>query len=155
MPLRQSRGIPGQERDCEPLGSERAGDRGPNAWTNTRDDDDWLHPIHLRVGDIVIDECSITGTIATPQATPDRAAVIADLQEITAVGPGRQMTRELQHTGHDTTESIVPVGMAFSFGTLWCPVSCLQTSQISILEHQNDIRPKFWVRLGCGNAVKM
>jgi hypothetical protein len=56
MPLRQPRGIPGQERDCEPLGSERAGDRGSNARANTRDDDDWLHSIRLRAGDIVIDE---------------------------------------------------------------------------------------------------
>jgi hypothetical protein len=53
-------GIPGQERDREPLGSERAGDRGPNARTNTRDDDDWLHSVRLRTGDVV--ECSITAT---------------------------------------------------------------------------------------------
>ena len=56
MPLRQPLGIPGQERDCEPLGSERAGDRGSNARADTRDDDDWLHRIRLRAGDIVIGE---------------------------------------------------------------------------------------------------
>jgi hypothetical protein len=48
MPLRQPRGVAGQERDCEPLGSERAGDRGSNARANTRDDDNWLHSIRLR-----------------------------------------------------------------------------------------------------------
>ena len=42
----------GQERDREPLGSERAGDRGSNARANTRNDDDWLHRIRLRAGDI-------------------------------------------------------------------------------------------------------
>ena len=40
------------ERDREPLGSERAGDRGSNARANTRNDDDWLHRIRLRAGDI-------------------------------------------------------------------------------------------------------
>ena len=54
--LREPRGIPGQERDSETLGSERAGDRGSYARANTGDNDDWLHRIHLRAGDIVIDE---------------------------------------------------------------------------------------------------
>jgi hypothetical protein len=58
MPLRQPRGIPGQERDCEPLGSESTGDRGSNAGANTRDDDDWLHGIRLRAGATAIDEVS-------------------------------------------------------------------------------------------------
>ena len=56
MPFRQPRGIPGQERDCEPLGSECASDRGSNAGTNTSDDDDWLHRSRLCSGDVVIDE---------------------------------------------------------------------------------------------------
>ena len=56
MQPRQPRLIPGQERDCEPLGSERACARGSNARTNTRHDDDRLHRIRRRAGDIVINE---------------------------------------------------------------------------------------------------
>jgi hypothetical protein len=54
--VRQPRGVSGQERDCEPLGSERAGGRCSNARANTRDDDDWLHRMRLRAADMIIGE---------------------------------------------------------------------------------------------------